>query len=105
MFRPLGIDNAWDLVAFKEEFEIRINRSDEDVIEFDLIGKVASIQSSFFLPIDLMLSLPHLTIGCDPAIANALRRILIAEIPTIAIEHVFMINNTSIIQASSESLF
>ena len=52
MFRPLGIDNAWDLVAFKEEFEIRINRSDEDVIEFDLIGKVASIQSSFFLPID-----------------------------------------------------
>ena len=37
--------------------------------------------------------------GCDPAIANALRRILIAEIPTICIEHVFMVNNTSIIQA------
>lgn len=37
-------------------------------------------------------------IGVDPAIANALRRILIAEVPTVAIEHVFMINNTSIIQ-------
>ena len=37
-------------------------------------------------------------IGCDPAIANALRRILIAEVPTMAIEHVFFINNTSIIQ-------
>jgi hypothetical protein len=39
MFRPLGIDNAWDMEAFKEGFEIRINRSDEDVIEFDLIGE------------------------------------------------------------------
>jgi DNA-directed RNA polymerase I and III subunit RPAC1 len=37
-------------------------------------------------------------IGIDPAVANALRRILIAEVPTIAIEHVFIINNTSIIQ-------
>jgi hypothetical protein len=37
-------------------------------------------------------------IGCDPAIANALRRILIAEVPTVAIEHVFVINNTAIIQ-------
>eukprot|EP00955_Chlamydomonas_euryale_P012362 132909-Chlamydomonas_euryale.AAC.1 len=36
--------------------------------------------------------------GCDPAIANALRRILIAEIPTVAIEHVYVLNNTSIIQ-------
>lgn len=33
----------------------------------------------------------------DPAIANALRRILIAEVPTMAIEHVFFVNNTSII--------
>ena len=37
-------------------------------------------------------------IGADPAIANALRRILLAEVPTVAIEHVFMVNNTSIIQ-------
>ena len=36
-------------------------------------------------------------IGIDPAIANALRRILIAELPTVAIEHVFYLNNTSII--------
>ena len=37
-------------------------------------------------------------IGVDPAVANALRRILIAEVPTVAIEHVFIVNNTSIIQ-------
>jgi len=36
-------------------------------------------------------------VGCDPSFANALRRILIAEVPTVAIEHVFMVNNTSII--------
>lgn len=39
-------------------------------------------------------------INLDPAIANALRRILIADIPTVAFEHIFFINNTSIIQVS-----
>jgi DNA-directed RNA polymerase I and III subunit RPAC1 len=37
-------------------------------------------------------------IGADPAVANALRRILISEVPTVAIEHIFIVNNTSIIQ-------
>lgn len=37
-------------------------------------------------------------IGVDASIANALRRILIAEVPTVAIEHVYIFNNTSIIQ-------
>lgn len=37
-------------------------------------------------------------IGVDAAIANALRRVLIGEVPTMAIEHVFIHNNTSIIQ-------
>eukprot|EP00967_Tisochrysis_lutea_P140582 scaffold257057_cov15-Tisochrysis_lutea.AAC.1 len=50
-----------------------VNRLDDEVMEFDLIG-------------------------VDPAIANSLRRILLAEVPTVAIEHVFMINNTSIMQ-------
>lgn len=39
-----------------------------------------------------------LQVGADPAIANALRRVLIAEVPTVCIEHVFMVNNTCIIQ-------
>lgn len=37
-------------------------------------------------------------IGVDASIANAFRRILIAEIPTLAVEDVFVFNNTSIIQ-------
>lgn len=36
-------------------------------------------------------------IGIDASIANAFRRILIAEIPTLAIESVFVHNNTSIV--------
>lgn len=36
-------------------------------------------------------------IGVSPAISNSIRRIAISEIPTIAIESVFVINNTSII--------
>jgi DNA-directed RNA polymerase I and III subunit RPAC1 len=35
--------------------------------------------------------------GCGPALANAFRRILLAEVPTMAIEKVFVVNNTSVI--------
>ncbi|KAJ8308705.1 hypothetical protein KUTeg_013579 [Tegillarca granosa] len=37
-------------------------------------------------------------VGVDAAIANAFRRILLSEVPTMAIEKVFIYNNTSIIQ-------
>lgn len=37
-------------------------------------------------------------IGVDPSIPNALRRILISEVPTMAFDKVFLFNNTSIIQ-------
>ncbi|GLC33310.1 hypothetical protein PLESTB_000347500 [Pleodorina starrii] len=73
VFGAMGVDNSWDLEQFKEDFQIVVNKLDKEVMEFDMIG-------------------------VDPAIANALRRILIAEVPTMAIEHVFVINNTSIIQ-------
>jgi len=36
-------------------------------------------------------------INIDVSLANALRRIMIAEVPTMAIEHVYMWNNTSIV--------
>lgn len=37
-------------------------------------------------------------IGVDTSIANALRRILLAEVPTMAIETIYIQDNTSIIQ-------
>ncbi|PNH12481.1 DNA-directed RNA polymerases I and III subunit RPAC1 [Tetrabaena socialis] len=77
-FRAMGVDNSWDFEEFKNKFQIVIKKLDKEVMEFDMIG-------------------------VDPAIANALRRILIAEVPTMAIEHVFVVNNTSIIQPVSDA--
>uniref|UniRef100_A0A671QP21 DNA-directed RNA polymerases I and III subunit RPAC1 n=1 Tax=Sinocyclocheilus anshuiensis TaxID=1608454 RepID=A0A671QP21_9TELE len=68
-----GYDDTWDLEKFKKNFRIDIVHSDENMLEFDMIG-------------------------IDAAIANAFRRILLAEVPTMAIEKAFIYNNTSIIQ-------
>lgn len=37
-------------------------------------------------------------IGIHASIANALRRIMISELPTMAIEHVFIKDNTGVVQ-------
>lgn len=37
-------------------------------------------------------------IGCDISLVNAFRRILISEVPSMAIDKVFIINNTSLLQ-------
>lgn len=69
-----GFCDDWNLEKFKEKFKatiIRYHKGRE--LEVDLIG-----------------------IG--PAIANAYRRIMIAEVPTMAIEYCFIRNNTSVIQ-------
>ncbi|KAJ2827609.1 DNA-directed RNA polymerase core subunit rpc40, partial [Coemansia erecta] len=68
-----GQDVAFNLEGFNDSFDIKIVRLTPTDIEFDLIG-------------------------VDASIANALRRILIAEVPTVAIEKVFMINNTGVVQ-------
>lgn len=51
----MGFDNSFDLEEFKENFKINIVRLEKDEAEFEVIG-------------------------IDAAIANALRRILIAEV-------------------------
>lgn len=44
-------------------------------------------------------------VGIDASIANAFRRILLAEVPTVAIEKVHIYNNTTIIQDEVGILF
>jgi DNA-directed RNA polymerase I and III subunit RPAC1 len=68
-----GEDHSWNVNTFKESFSIEFHDSQ---------------------PLDLQFSL----IGIDASIANAFRRILIAEVPTVAIEMVYIMNNTSVIQ-------
>ena len=78
MFMALGIDNSWSWENFLKGFQLHINSLDGDTLEFDIIG-------------------------IDASIANSQRRILISEVPTMAIEHVFFVNNTSIIAVSHEA--
>jgi len=73
VFKSLGFDNSFDIEEFKENFKIKIISLNEEEIVFDMIG-------------------------IDAAIANAFRRILISEVPTMAIERVVIRENTSIIQ-------
>ncbi|KAK6533146.1 DNA-directed RNA polymerases I and III subunit RPAC1 [Arthrobotrys megalospora] len=68
-----GEDHSWDLNDFKKRFKIDIHKANDLDYEFDLIG-------------------------VDASVANAFRRILISEVPTLAIETVFVHNNTSIVQ-------
>ncbi|TFK33811.1 DNA-directed RNA polymerase [Crucibulum laeve] len=65
-------DHSWDLKKFKKNLKVKVQRLSNRSIDFDLVG-------------------------VDASIANAFRRIMIAEVPTVAIEHVYVWNNTSVI--------
>ncbi|XP_002120101.2 DNA-directed RNA polymerases I and III subunit RPAC1-like [Ciona intestinalis] len=68
-----GFNDAWDFQKFAEHFCINVIELGPDSMQFDMIG-------------------------VDAAIANAFRRILIAEVPTMAIEKIYIYNNTTVIQ-------
>lgn len=68
-----GEDNSWDLDAFREQFKVLFHENGQHDASFSLVG-------------------------LDASIANAFRRIMIAEIPTLAIEDIWVNNNTSVIQ-------
>ncbi|KAK9269768.1 hypothetical protein L1049_001546 [Liquidambar formosana] len=72
-YAMMGIDNGLRLDQFCKNFRVEVIRLTEDDMEFDMIG-------------------------IDPSLANAFRRILIAELPTMAIEKVLIANNTSVVQ-------
>ncbi|XP_063774858.1 DNA-directed RNA polymerases I and III subunit RPAC1 [Pseudophryne corroboree] len=66
-------DDTWDQEKFEKSFRVDIIKMEDDLLEFDMIG-------------------------IDAAFANAFRRILLAEVPTMAIEKVYVYKNTSIVQ-------
>ncbi|CAL5868121.1 uncharacterized protein PFLUO_LOCUS2345 [Penicillium psychrofluorescens] len=68
-----GESHGWATDQFKKDFQVEFHSNDQFEASFSLIG-------------------------LDAAVANAFRRILMAEIPTLAIEYVYVHNNTSVIQ-------
>jgi DNA-directed RNA polymerase I and III subunit RPAC1 len=71
-YHPLGVDNSFDLETFLNELHLSIVKNTEEDIILELVG-------------------------IDAPLINALRRILIAEVPTMAIEYVLISDNTSVI--------
>ncbi|KAH7916104.1 DNA-directed RNA polymerase [Hygrophoropsis aurantiaca] len=67
-----GEDNSWDLDAFKKRLNLKVQRLSNRSVAFDLVG-------------------------VDASIANAFRRILIAEVPTVTVERVYVWDNTSVV--------
>ncbi|KAI3892671.1 hypothetical protein MKX03_005105 [Papaver bracteatum] len=72
-YASVGVDNSLCLDQFRKNFRVTVVRLTEDDMEFDMIG-------------------------IDPSIANAFRRILISEVPTMAIEKVLIKNSTTLVQ-------
>ncbi|KZV36216.1 hypothetical protein F511_14234 [Dorcoceras hygrometricum] len=72
-YASMGVDNSMQFEEFRNKFRVEVIRLTEDDLEVDMIG-------------------------IDASLANAFRRILIAELPTMAIEKVLVANNTSVIQ-------
>ncbi|KAH0479757.1 MAG: hypothetical protein KVP17_000150 [Porospora cf. gigantea B] len=68
-----GIDDSFSVEYFKENFKIEVTKCDSEELLFDMSG----LDSSF---------------------ANGFRRILLAEVPSMAIETVHMYQNTGVIQ-------
>ncbi|KAK3719142.1 DNA-directed RNA polymerase core subunit rpc40 [Vermiconidia calcicola] len=66
-------DDSWNLSRFRDSLKVDFHHNKPHDAAFSLVG-------------------------VDASIANAFRRILLAEIPTLAIEDVFVFDNTSIIQ-------
>ncbi|KAL1207588.1 DNA-directed RNA polymerases II, IV and V subunit 3 [Cardamine amara subsp. amara] len=72
-YKSMGVDNSVNLEKFNEDFKVDVISLDETDIVFDMIG-------------------------INAPMANAFRRILLAELPSMAIEKVFVANNTSLVQ-------
>lgn len=70
-FSPLGYDNTFSLDDFRSQVRIDISHSTDEQTIFDIVN-------------------------IDAPIANALRRILLVEVPSVAIEIVRFHNNTSV---------
>ena len=68
-----GIDNTFDLKQFKKNLKLKILSCTDELLRLDMSG-------------------------VDASVANAIRRVMISEVPTVAIDKVHLWQNTGVIQ-------
>jgi DNA-directed RNA polymerase I and III subunit RPAC1 len=68
-----GVSNIFDLNEFKQTLKVKVLTCTDELLRFDLSG-------------------------VDASVANAIRRVMISEVPTVAIDKVHLWQNTGIIQ-------
>ncbi|XP_063974294.1 DNA-directed RNA polymerases I and III subunit RPAC1 [Diachasmimorpha longicaudata] len=74
-FTNLQMEGEWNINKYMKKIKVNVVKQSDDgrELEFDISG-------------------------CSAALANAFRRILLSEVPSMAIEKVFILNNTSLLQ-------
>ncbi|KIM36901.1 hypothetical protein M413DRAFT_448827 [Hebeloma cylindrosporum] len=65
-------DHSWNLAKFKKNLKVQVQRLSNRSVDFDIVG-------------------------VDSSIANAFRRIMLAEVPTVCIDQAYIWNNTTVI--------
>lgn len=68
-----GIENTFDMADFKKNLKVKVLSCTDELLRLDLIG-------------------------VDASMANAIRRVMISEVPTVAIDKVHLWQNTGVIQ-------
>jgi DNA-directed RNA polymerase I and III subunit RPAC1 len=74
----VGREGEHIVKLFKSRLRVEIVRKENFDLEFDLVG-------------------------VDPSLANAIRRILLSDVPSMAFEKIHIFNNTSVIQVTKSN--
>ncbi|KAK2508350.1 hypothetical protein MC885_011597 [Smutsia gigantea] len=83
-----GYDDAWDQDRFEKNFRVDVVHMDESSLEFDMVGIDAAIANAF-----RRILLAEVLMGMAARVSDAL-----GQVPTMAVEKVLVYNNTSIVQ-------
>jgi len=90
-YDAFGLENDFRLADFRKNFRVQVQHVErKGATAVDPITGKSIVSDSDRIVFDM--------IGIEAPLANALRRILLAEVPTMAIERVVLFQNTSIIQ-------
>lgn len=90
-----GESNHWDLDHFKRGLRVQLNSLSPSALEFDLVGVDASVANALRRIVIAEVRTQSRTLSPFPPTTN---RCLSPKVPTVAVENVYVWNNTSIIQ-------